>query len=200
MERRRQGPGGCSLWQRRLRVVRRLPRTAGAGRHRRRPHRHSRSLACDHDDRRLPSGQGCLSAEARNSHPPRRPAHGRRCPSLRSRRLRRQPACDGRLQVDRPALLGRRDRRDQVGGYQRGRPVTGLLSARPANTARHRLGPVAGAGAMGAIQLWPLRRQLRHRRQQLAVLCRLFRWQPHRLGSPPLWRHHLRDRSAPVAA
>ena len=113
-----------------------------------------------------------------------------RPPGVRSRGLRRQPTRAGRL----PGIV------NQCWGGELGRSSRStskwVRSPSRAICRRNRspgfdwdmwLGP-----ALGALQQGPLRRQLQHRRRQLAIVHRLFRRRHDRLGRAPFRRRHVR--------
>ena len=89
-------------------------------------------------------------------------------------------------------VLGRRAGHDQVDQRQRRPAVAALQPAGRAGARRHGLGHVARPGPLGPVQPRPLRRQLRHRRRQLAVVQRLLGRRHDRLGRAPLRRRAVR--------
>ena len=124
--------------------------------HRRRPHRHARSLARDHHHRGLPPRQGRLLPKTRNTDPARRSADHAAAAGLWAGRFRRQPAGARRLpRVRSPPGLGRRVGDDQVDQRQRGPASRCPATCRRTGARRTGLGHVARPRAVGPLSSLP---------------------------------------------
>ena len=148
--RRIEGQDRQALRQQRLQDLQRFSRAAGSPRHRRRAHRHARSLARDHRDRSLPQRQGRLLPKAGNAHAARRSADDRRGAALRARVFRRQPARARRLSEPCRSGLGGRVRQNQIDQRQRRSAAPAVQSSARRNGREDRLGHVARPGPLGS--------------------------------------------------
>ena len=164
----------------------RLPAHPRRQEHRRRRHRHARSLARADDRARLPGRQGRLRREADLGGHRRRPRDGAGGAQVQPHRPGRHAAAlAAALPAGRRDREERRPRRRHAGPLLERRQRQGdRQPARRRAARRPRLGPVARPGAEGAVQPEPLRRGAR-RVVALPLVLGLRRRHDDRLGRAP---------------